>query len=136
MKLNGKPALGVNGWTLFASYANAAKVLLYPPFQKGEIISKGPPLFEKEGQGEICPRQIQNSLRSRANRKLCVLLVLGFSAVVGCQQKMADQPRYEPLSHSTFFGDERAARPLVEGTVARGQLRSDEHLYTGKEGGS
>jgi mono/diheme cytochrome c family protein len=48
---------------------------------------------------------------------------------------MADQPRYEPLSRSTFFGDDRAARPLVEGTVARGQLRSDEHLYTGKEGG-
>ena len=133
--LNGKPALGVNGWALFASYANASKVLLCPPFEKGEIISKGPSLFEKEGQGEICPSQIQNSLLSRAKRKLCVLLVLGFSAVFGCQQKMADQPRYEPLSRSTFFGDERAARPLVEGTVARGQLRSDEHLYTGKEGG-
>jgi len=48
---------------------------------------------------------------------------------------MADQPRYEPLSRSTFFGDDRAARPLVEGTVARGQLRTDEHLYTGKEAG-
>ena len=48
---------------------------------------------------------------------------------------MADQPRYEPLVRSTFFGDDRAARPLVEGTVARGQLRSDEHLYTGKERG-
>jgi Cytochrome C oxidase, cbb3-type, subunit III len=62
-----------------------------------------------------------------------VLVVLGLLA--GCQQKMADQPRYEPLSRSTFFGDERAARPLVEGTVARGELRSDEHLYTGKQGG-
>ena len=136
MKSNDKWDLGVNGLALFASYVSAPKIPLYPPFKKGEIISKGPPLFEKEGQGEICPRQIQNSLRSRANRKLRVLLVLGLAAVSGCQQKMADQPRYEPLSHSTFFGDERAARPLVEGTVARGQLRSDEHLYTGKEGGS
>jgi mono/diheme cytochrome c family protein len=48
---------------------------------------------------------------------------------------MADQPRYEPLGRSTFFGDERAARPLVEGTVAREQLRIDEHLYQGKQGG-
>ena len=62
-----------------------------------------------------------------------MLVVLGLLA--GCKQKMADQPRYEPFVRSTFFGDDRAARPLVEGTVARGQLRSDEHLYTGKEGG-
>ena len=141
MKLNGERDLGVNGLALFASYVSAPKIPLYPPFEKGEIISKGPPLFEKacpepsrrEGQGEICPSQIQNNLLSRANRKLCVLLLLGFSVVAGCQQKMADQPRYEPLSRSTFFGDERAARPLVEGTVARGELRSDEHLYTGRE---
>ena len=60
-------------------------------------------------------------------------MALGLFALAGCKQKMADQPRYEPLSRSTFFSDDRAARPLVEGTVARGQLRSDEHLYTGKE---
>jgi hypothetical protein len=48
---------------------------------------------------------------------------------------MADQPRYEPLARSTFFDDERAARPLVEGTVARDQLRIDEHLYQGKQRG-
>jgi hypothetical protein len=47
---------------------------------------------------------------------------------------MADQPRYGPLARSTFFEDGRAARPLEEGTVARGQLRNDQHLYTGKEG--
>jgi hypothetical protein len=63
------------------------------------------------------------------------LFLLGIAAVAGCRQKMADQPRYEPLSRSTFFDDDRAARPLVEGTVAQGQLRGDEHLYTGKEGG-
>lgn len=62
-------------------------------------------------------------------------MALGLAFAVGCQQKMADQPRYEPLARSTFFGDERASRPLVEGTVARGQLHSDEHLYKGKVGG-
>jgi mono/diheme cytochrome c family protein len=52
--------------------------------------------------------------------------------VAGCRQDMHDQPRYKPLAESDFFGDGRSARPLVEGTVARGQLRDDPHVYTGK----
>jgi hypothetical protein len=48
---------------------------------------------------------------------------------------MHDQPRYEPLEPSTFFADGRSSRPLVEGTVARGYLRLDELLYTGKVNG-
>jgi mono/diheme cytochrome c family protein len=63
------------------------------------------------------------------------VVLLSFTVLAGCEQQMADQPRYEPLARSTFFGDNRAARPLVGGTVARGQLRSDELLYTGKERG-
>jgi mono/diheme cytochrome c family protein len=49
---------------------------------------------------------------------------------------MHDQPKYIPLRQSTFFGDERSARPLVAGTVARGQLREDPLLYTGKVDGA
>jgi cbb3-type cytochrome c oxidase subunit III len=56
-------------------------------------------------------------------------------ALAACQQQMADQPRYKPLAKSNFFDDERAARPLPEGTVARGQLHADSHLYTGKSNG-
>jgi hypothetical protein len=52
--------------------------------------------------------------------------------LTACQQQMADQPRYEPLVESQFFEDGRAARPLVEGTVARGHLNADEHFHTGK----
>jgi mono/diheme cytochrome c family protein len=63
------------------------------------------------------------------------VLLLAFLLLPACRQKMADQPRYEPLGRSTFFGDERASRPLVEGTVARDQLRIDEHLYQGKQQG-
>jgi len=55
--------------------------------------------------------------------------------VSACRQDMHDQPRFEPLEGSTFFQDGRASRPLVEGTVARGQLHLDEHLYTGKVAG-
>ena len=50
----------------------------------------------------------------------------------GCRQDMHDQPKYIPLRESTFFGDARSARPVVPGTVARGQLRDDALLYTGK----
>src|ERR1051325_756828 len=47
---------------------------------------------------------------------------------------MPDQRRYKPLRRSEFFGDERSARPLVEDTVARGQLRDDPGYFAGKQG--
>ncbi|MGE5245948.1 MAG: c-type cytochrome [Betaproteobacteria bacterium] len=56
-------------------------------------------------------------------------------AGAGCRQDMHDQPKYIPLRRSTFFGDERSARPLVPGTVARGHLEEDTLLYTGKVNG-
>jgi mono/diheme cytochrome c family protein len=53
---------------------------------------------------------------------------------LACRQDMHDQPRYKPLARSTFFGDERSARPRVPGTVARGHLPGDPVLETGKSG--
>jgi mono/diheme cytochrome c family protein len=47
---------------------------------------------------------------------------------------MHDQPKYKAFRRSDFFGDDRSARPLVEDTVARGQLRADVAYYTGKQG--
>jgi mono/diheme cytochrome c family protein len=47
---------------------------------------------------------------------------------------MRDQPYYKPLEESSFFADGQSARPLVADTVARGQLRSNDALYTGKLG--
>lgn len=68
-------------------------------------------------------------------RPALLLLALGLSAAAfGCRQEMYDQPRYKPLGKSDFFADNRQARPLVEGTVARGSLREDSKLYTGKSG--
>jgi mono/diheme cytochrome c family protein len=49
---------------------------------------------------------------------------------------MHDQPKYIPLRESTFFSDDRSARPMVAGTVARGLLRDDPLLYTGKVDGT
>jgi mono/diheme cytochrome c family protein len=54
--------------------------------------------------------------------------------LASCRRDMQDQPRYKPLAATDFFGDGRSARPLVADTVARGQLRIDDALYTGKIG--
>jgi mono/diheme cytochrome c family protein len=53
-------------------------------------------------------------------------------AVSACRQDMHDQPKYRPLRGSELFADKRSARPLVEGTVARGTLREDAVFFTGK----
>jgi hypothetical protein len=55
--------------------------------------------------------------------------------LAGCRLDMHIQPKYLPDEPSTFFDDGRSERPVVPGTVARGQLRTDELLYTGKENG-
>ena len=69
----------------------------------------------------------------RAVALASLLLCLG-STTACRRQQMEDQPRYEPLERSRFFEDERSARPLPEGTVARGHLRVDREMYLGKRG--
>jgi mono/diheme cytochrome c family protein len=59
---------------------------------------------------------------------LAVCLVV----IAGCRQDMHNQPKYRGLRASVFFADGSSARPLVEGTVARGTLQEDEGFYTGK----
>ena len=61
----------------------------------------------------------------------------GALLMVGCElrQAMYDQPKYESLEASDVFEDGLSARQPVEGTVARGQLRLDSHLYGGKVNG-
>jgi mono/diheme cytochrome c family protein len=62
------------------------------------------------------------------------VLIIVSALSAGCRRDMHDQPKYIPLRQSTFFGDERSARPLVPGTVARGHLHEDTLLETGKAG--
>ncbi|HMD49962.1 MAG TPA: cytochrome c [Bryobacteraceae bacterium] len=54
--------------------------------------------------------------------------------LAGCRADMQNQPYKRPLAESDFYADHRSARPLVEGTVARGDLRADSYFYTGKIG--
>jgi mono/diheme cytochrome c family protein len=62
-------------------------------------------------------------------------LALALMLLAGCRLDMHVQPRYNPYGASSFFDDGRSARQPVPGTVARGQLRIDEQLYTGKVDG-
>jgi hypothetical protein len=50
----------------------------------------------------------------------------------GCEQHMADQPRYEALEQSDFFLDGAAARHPPEGTVPRGFAQHDDYFSTGR----
>ncbi len=63
-----------------------------------------------------------------------LLCIATFST--GCRQDMHNQPRYKPYAATGFFGDGRSARPTIDDTVARGQLRVDQARYTGKVNGS
>jgi mono/diheme cytochrome c family protein len=58
------------------------------------------------------------------------------ATAAACRQDMHDQPNYQPLEASAFFGDAQASRMLVEGTVPRGHLNDDALLHTGKVDGN
>lgn len=65
-----------------------------------------------------------------------VLLLMSVAAslalVAGCERNdMHNQPRHEPMEVSTFFDDGQSSRPLVAGTVARGQLMPVDMRYGG-----
>jgi hypothetical protein len=67
-------------------------------------------------------------------RKFLPALLALIAITAGCRQDMHIQPYYRPLAKSDFFADDRSARMPVEGTVARGDLREDNYLYTGRIG--
>src|SRR5262249_15133492 len=73
-----------------------------------------------------------NRLKRGAAFALCGFVCLLAACIT---QDMANQPKVKPLAASTFFKDGRGSRPLVPGTVPRGYLREDEHLYSGKING-
>jgi len=65
---------------------------------------------------------------------LCILMCLAclLGGAVGCERNdMHNQPRHEPLEESQFFADGMASRPMVAGTIARGQLVPDNMRFAG-----
>ena len=85
---------------------------------------KSETLNRKEGNRRIVP----------AARGIACLGLIAF-ALAGCRLDMHLQPKYLPYEPTDFFHDGRSERQPVPGTVARGHLRLDELLYTGKENG-
>ena len=74
-------------------------------------------------------------MQSRASCAAALLFALcgiGLAACGSLRQDMANQPRQNPLSPSSFFPDGRSERPLAENTVARGAL-ADDALFVPKD---
>lgn len=67
-------------------------------------------------------------------KKLIAVACLSVAVLSGCRLDMHNQPKYKPLRISDFYADKRSSRPIIEGTVARGQLKADTYFYTGKVG--
>lgn len=80
-------------------------------------------------------------------RVAAISMLLSLLVWSGCRGWTSDQPplhpnpnmdtqlKYKAYRQSDFFADGRAMRPLVEGVVARGKLKEDDHLYQGKVNG-
>ena len=79
--------------------------------------------------GGVAPRTSRISILHSA---FCILVLVLLGA---CRQKMATQPRYDPLEPSAFFQDGMSARPRIDGTVARGELSTNPFFDTGRVNG-
>lgn len=75
-------------------------------------------------------------MKSKRKFALRALALLAIALTGGCRLDMHVQPKYKPFAATDFFGDGRSARPFVAGSVARGHLEIDEHLYKGKVNGA
>ena len=76
-----------------------------------------------------------NMTQLRRAALVAAIAATSLLSACGIRLDMHDQPKFKPLRENTFYSDLRASRPLVEGTVARGQLGTDELFYTGKING-
>src|SRR3954465_5355142 len=73
---------------------------------------------------------MSDARRPKSGLVLAALLL----AAPGCRQGTHNSPKAIPLRESVFFKNGSRARPLVEGTVARGTLQDDGSFFTGKDG--
>ncbi len=71
--------------------------------------------------------------RFRNRFGIAVLLAGVCFASGACRRDMQDQPKMKPFRGTSFFSDGISSRPPVEGTIARGFLRSDRAFFSGKK---
>jgi mono/diheme cytochrome c family protein len=86
-------------------------------------------------QGKIVPVDVNPTrpIRRRLGGAALALSLALVMAMTGCRRNpdMAQQPRYQPYEPSEFFADGSSARPIVQGTVSRGERRAGTLLHTG-----
>ena len=93
-------------------------------------MSRGSALRECRMQNAECRKGLSRRVL------LSAFCILHFAFLLAaCRQKMANQPKYDPLEPSDFFSDGMSARPRIPGTVARGELALTGFLATGKING-
>ena len=84
----------------------------------------------------MCHFEIAAVERGRVAFRLVALTLTTLACcLAGCQQDMADQPRYEAFEASARFPDGMSSRSPVAGTVAREQLELDQTFFTGRQEG-
>lgn len=77
-------------------------------------------------------RVMQQTIRKVLS--LLLPVVMAALALVACND-MYNGNRMKPYEESRFYRDNLSARPIPEGTVARGDVRADALLYQGKING-
>jgi mono/diheme cytochrome c family protein len=77
----------------------------------------------------------QKAVRLSSRRALILCLLLSAFCLLSsaCRRDMQDQPKAIAYRENSFYKDGTGSRPLVDGTVARGFLREDRALYSGKK---
>ena len=77
--------------------------------------------------------------------RLWIVAAAFIVSAAGCQGSISPEPpvhlnpnmdqqnRFDPQEPNDFFDNGMSQRPFVEGTVARGQLRADDHLHRGRD---
>ena len=98
---------------------------------------------EKVGSGQWAvgsrnPLAVAGRLRSHISWRTIFLLLLTAHCTlftVSCRRDMQDQPKMKPFRSSPFFRDGLSTRAPIDGTVARGFLKTDTEFFTGKKAG-
>ena len=69
-----------------------------------------------------------------ARVRILAMAILAAATASACRQDMHDAAKLEPLEKSEFFKDHRASRQLIPNTIARGHLKEDKLMFTGRDG--
>lgn len=76
-----------------------------------------------------------NPARLVAASRVLLFAVCCLLFTSSCRRDMQDQPKMKPYRASTFYRDGLSTRPPIDGTIARGFLRTDSEFFTGKKAG-